>query len=390
MKRVLLIDYNVDKMGGVERVICTLANSLLDYYDVQMCSVYKHSGAPYYDYDKRVGITYLIDNSRCLSTKMKSQLGFLLARVPEKVIELTYYNARIREYVQKSVIDKVDVVIFGRRASALDFLPYMDDFAGKIIVREANHYYYTDERERERLRRIFPNRVDTFILSSQENLEAYRRLFHDKAIRLRKLYNPIGISIGDSVVEREKSIIGVGRFSRQKGFELLIEAYAIVHNEYPDWKLKLIGDGTYKQKYVKMCRKRGLSNCVEMYPSSTIVEEYQKAGIYVMTSRDEGYANSLVEAMACGTPSISVDWVMGVREIVIDSVNGIIVPLKDRMKYFCSNDVEKEDIRNLADSILCLIKDDIKRKVLGMNASAIVCGREKETIIKEWIGIIEE
>lgn len=388
MKKILLVDYNADKMGGVERVICTLANNLLPYYNVQVCSIYKHSGIPYYSYDEAINIDYLIDNSECLSTKAKSQSGFLLARVPEKIVELLRYSSTIRKYVNDN-IDRYDVVIFGRRTAALDFLPYMVEYKGKVIVREANHYYYTNAYERKKLKQLFPQLVDCFILSSDENLEAYKYLFGDSKINLKKLYNPLGIEINNNIIEREKSILGVGRFSRQKGFELLIEAFDIVHKEYPDWKLKLIGNGTYRQKYTRLCKKKNLLNSVEMYPSSNIVNEYKRAGIYVMTSRDEGYANSLVEAMACGTPSISVDWLMGVRDIINNNENGIIVNLKDRMKYFFKNSIEREDIDNLAKTIIELVNNEDYRQYLGNNAKEIIVGRDKKTIINEWMEIID-
>lgn len=389
MKKILLIDYAIDKLGGVERVINTLAISLSELYYIDICSVYKYSESPFFNYPENINRRYLINLSKLPSTKSKSMVAFIFFRSFEKIFEMTFYKKAIKTYCNQE-INKYDVVIFGRTKAAVDFLPYMENYNGKIIVRDATHLYDTAKRNQAFMKTYFPRKVDTFVVSSEESIVAYRNFFGDETIKIRKIYNPLGIEPKNSHNGECKLITGVGRYSRQKGFENLIYAFSIVHKKNPEWRLALLGTGRKYGKYKKLCKRLGIIQSVEFRKSDNIVEDYDKTGIYIMSSRYEGYANALVEALACGVPSISYDWYMGVEDIIINVENGIIVPLKNRKKYFQTNNVDKEDVENLAKAITNLIEDKQLRISLGKNAVKIAKSREKECIINEWIKIIEE
>ena len=106
-----------------------------------------------------------------------------------------------------------------------------------------------------------------------------------------------------------------------------------------------------------------------------------------MSSRYEGYANSLVEALACGIPSISYDWLTGPDEIIKNNVNGLIVNVENRIK-FLSGEVNSHDINELAKAIIHLIENQDVCKKLSENSIKIVESSDKNKIIAEWEKII--
>lgn len=386
--KVLFIDFALDKLGGVERVICTLANGLCDKNNVEACSVYKNSKNPFYKYKEEIRINYLIDNSSKPSTKSKTKLGFYFYRTFEKVCEMFYINKRIKTFCTQK-IPEFDVIIFGRTEVAIKFLPFMKKYNGKIIVRDANHLYSVNIWCKKCIKKYFPNMVSTFIVSSEESLKLYNNFFSDSHITIKKLYNPLGISPRMCNCLENKRILGVGRYCYEKGFENLIFAFAQIHQKFPEWKLALVGGGQDEARYIRICKKLGVFEKVELYKSADIVEDYCKAGIFVMSSRGEGYANALVEALSCGVPSITYDWYVGANDIVEDGENGLIVHLKDRDKYFRTKEIDMEDVINLADAISRLIQNDDLRMKLSQNAIKINESRQCTSIINEWEKIIE-
>lgn len=388
MKKILLIDYAIDKLGGVERVINTLAISLSKLYCVNICSVYKYSESPFFKYPKNINRRYLIDLSKLPSTKSKSMVAFTFFRCFEKTIELTFYKKTIKKYCGQEM-NKYDVVIFGRTMAAVDFLPFMENYNGKVIVRDATHLYDTIKKNQAFMKKFFPGKVDTFVVSSEESIAAYQNFFKDDEIKIEKIYNPLGIEPQVANCLEHNQIMGVGRYSKEKGFNNLIRAFAIVHKKHPDWRLLLLGAGREYKKYKRLCKKLDIMQNVTFRKSEDIVEDYCKTGIFVITSRHEGYANALVEALVCGVPSISFDWYMGVDDIIQDGWTGYVVKLKDRDKYYRGID-EKENIENLASKIIYLIENPDERKRLSKNSVEISKSRNLDKIIEEWIAIIEK
>lgn len=386
--KILFIDYALDKLGGVERVISTLANELNKKYSVEVCSVYRNNTETFYQYDKDIKFHYLINNASNLSTKCKTKIGFFICRSFEKMGELIYTNRRIKNFCTKEM-PEYDVVIFGRKEVATEFLPFMKKGNVRVIVRDANHIFYASKKVKERLKKYFPCMVSTFVVSSEESLKLYNEFFSDSHVNIIKLYNPLGILPQKCNCLENKKILGVGRYCQEKGFENLILAFARIYHEFPDWELALVGGGLEEKHYLHMCRKLGILDRVKLYRSANIVEEYCNAGIFVMSSRGEGYANALVEALACGVPSITYDWYAGADDIVRHGENGLIVHLKDRGKYFRSAQTDTEDVIKLSDAIRSLIQNDDLRMKLSKNAIEINESRQCTSIINKWEKIIE-
>lgn len=124
-----------------------------------------------------------------------------------------------------------------------------------------------------------------------------------------------------------KVVLAVGRLTHQKGFDLLIEAFSLLADKHSDWNLLVIGEGFLRDYLEQQIRALDLSERIFLVGRvGNIGEFYTQANLYVMTSRFEGFPNSLVEALAHGLPAVSFDCDTGPRDIIRQGVDGLLVP----------------------------------------------------------------
>jgi glycosyltransferase involved in cell wall biosynthesis len=161
-------------------------------------------------------------------------------------------------------------------------------------------------------------------------------------------------------------ICGAGRLTRQKGFDVLIESLAIVRDSIPGARLLLLGEGGQRRALEGEARARGLADAVVFAGHRRDVRAILSAvDVYALSSRNEGMANTLLEAMSVGAPIVATD-VSGTAEAVSDGVAALIVP--------------PEDPRALADALVRVLGDVTLAAGLGRAArerAAIQFGRER-------------
>jgi glycosyltransferase involved in cell wall biosynthesis len=125
-------------------------------------------------------------------------------------------------------------------------------------------------------------------------------------------------------------LMGLGRFEAQKGFDLLIRAFARLSVSHPDWRLLLVGDGSQASELKKLVELLQLQERVYMPGSARRPRDWLRlADLFVFSSRFEGFPNALLEAMASGLPVISFDCPSGPGEIIEHGRNGMLVKTID-------------------------------------------------------------
>lgn len=129
------------------------------------------------------------------------------------------------------------------------------------------------------------------------------------------------------LMNRRPCVLSVGRLSWEKGHVLLIDAWARVTAEFPDWQLRIVGEGPLRHALEEQVARLGLSGSVSLPGmSGDVAGEYGAASIFVLPSRFEGFPNSLLEAMAFGCAPIATDSAGASVEIIQPGVNGALVP----------------------------------------------------------------
>jgi glycosyltransferase involved in cell wall biosynthesis len=138
--------------------------------------------------------------------------------------------------------------------------------------------------------------------------------------------NPVALRPERPAPLSNPTVITVGRLAPEKNHEALIEAFARLAATHPQWRLKIFGDGNLRDSLADYSRERGVADRVLLPgPTEQVERELQDSSIFALSSDAEGLPLALIEAMTCGVPCVSFDCSPGIREIITDGVDGIVV-----------------------------------------------------------------
>ena len=128
----------------------------------------------------------------------------------------------------------------------------------------------------------------------------------------------------------DKIIVAVGRLVKLKQMNALIDAFSMVCSDYPDWRLAILGEGPERTALENQISSEGLGDRIALVGMvGNVGEWYELADLCVMTSKYEGFGNTLIEALSYGVPVLSFDCDTGPREIIRDGIDGYLVPPDD-------------------------------------------------------------
>ena len=232
--------------------------------------------------------------------------------------------------------------------------------------------------------------ADAMICNSEYTKSFYLSKYPEHADRVFAVYNYINVeeinsqsqeAVEDSYLQflenHPQTVVSVGRFCKEKGFEYLIESFARARQENTQLGLVLVGDGDYLNRYQDIIEKTGVREHIYLTGFQKNPYKYMaKCSTFVLSSLSEGFPNVLAEAMALGLPVIATNCRSGPGEILRKDCDytavtdtyaecdyGIITP------EMTDGDNENA-ISQLAAAILALLADPEKRKAYGAQAKA--------------------
>lgn len=124
-----------------------------------------------------------------------------------------------------------------------------------------------------------------------------------------------------------RRLLAVGRLEREKGFDLLLEAFSRIAGECEEWGLFIVGDGSLKGELGEMIQALRLDGRVFLVGAvGNMADWYSSSDLFVLSSRFEGFPNALLEALSYGVPAVSFDCDTGPREILRPGQDGLLVP----------------------------------------------------------------
>lgn len=227
------------------------------------------------------------------------------------------------------------------------------------------------------LRRVAYPFADALIVQSRA-----ARVWADKrfvATRTHAIPNPVtpvfSAPENDAPIARKPIVLAVGRLSPEKRFDLLIRAFASVSRKHAEWALVIVGQGPRSSDLMRLAAAL-LPEKAVVFPGlvKDVEHYYREAGLFVLSSRYEGFPNALIEAMACGCPVIATDCPGGTAEIVRHGVDGVLIP--------------PEELEPLAREMDRLMGDAAERYRLGTQAAEVSGRFGVDRILSLWEGVL--
>lgn len=174
---------------------------------------------------------------------------------------------------------------------------------------------------------------------------------------------------------RARTLLAVGRLAPEKGFDLLIDAFAEIAAQHRDWRLLILGEGPLRAELARAVHARGLDARITLPGFDPHIRAAMRgADLFVLSSRYEGFPNALLEAMTEGLACVSFDCDAGPRELIEQRVNGWLVP--------------PGDAHALAAALDTLMRDAGARARLGQQARAISHAYSLPGILAQWNALL--
>lgn len=348
--------------GGMERMLSVIANALCANYDITVITAFNSGRPDFFGFEdgvRRVDLGIIRDD-------------FAPNRLRQE------YKARLERYL----VDNPQDVTISLGSLEYFFLPTLKDGSRKVLWFHfaLNYDVMTCHMSRFRLvnrlvgtlktyRRFWiTRRYDHVVCLSKEDLKRWRRHISN----VSQIYNPITITKTKEPDYSSKRVIAVGRLDGQKGFDLLIEAWKLEHERFPDWSLDIYGEGDLREPLQQQIDDLGLSGSIVLRGrTQNISQEYARHSIMVLSSRFEGFGLVLCEASACGIPQVSFNCESGPSEIIEDQKSGILVK-------------RVGDIHGLASALGELMSNENARRRMGQYAEQLSHRFDLTEIVSQW------
>ncbi|WP_074428711.1 glycosyltransferase family 4 protein [Edwardsiella tarda] len=360
MKKICFFIGSMNLTGGTERVTSVIANELLlQKFQVNILSV-QCGDNPFFNISDGVIVDQLYDVA-----------GRGVTRLPKTIFNL-------RRYL---VSHKIDILIVVDSILSIYTLPAVCGLNIRHICWEHFNYNVSlGKRSRVLARKLAAKYSDDIVTLTDRDKKLWMNNNRMHA-RLTTVPNPITIEPPISTsFSRDKIILAVGRLTYQKGFDLLLQAWSLFSKKFPDWRLRIIGDGEDKSMLEKLRKELFIESSSEILPKTkNIASHYQQASFFVMSSRFEGLPLVLIEAQAYGLPAISFDCDTGPSEIIENNKSG----------WLCDADNVAALADGLSDAI-CFSQNPINYKLYSTAAVMNTERFQLSNVVSDWVALLSK
>ena len=361
--------------GGMERVLSRKVNYLAQAgHEVSIITFNQQGRKPFFELHPSV-VCYDL-----AIPYEQYQKGGILNRLA-LYVRLPQLHRLHRKRLEQLLLKlKADIVVsmFNEEAS---FLPSIQDGSHKILeFHFSKHNGLKDLRRGiwrliDELRAKKDERIvrpfDRFVVLTEEDATLWGALPN-----LRVIPNPLPFYSDSPSDCSAHQLLAMGRYDEQKHFDLLIDLWAQLAPDYPDWRLVIAGDGKLRPEHTAQVERLGLKSVELMRPTHQVQELYRASSIYTMTSRYEGLPMVLIEAQQMGLPIVSFACPCGPRDVITDGVDGYLLEVGDHAGFI-------QALRRLMDS-------EAERQRMGAAARIASERYDLEHIMKSWLALFDE
>jgi glycosyltransferase involved in cell wall biosynthesis len=233
------------------------------------------------------------------------------------------------------------------------------DTAGMPVI-GMSHESYAATRGSSRYRRVKRYFAGADLLLALTGADADAWAFDDMS-NAAAMPNPVHVTPASFSPRTEPVVVRLGRLSFEKGQDMLLDAWAEVASRHPSWRLRLYGTGPEEDALRRRASELGLDASVE-FPGATsdLESALTGASVFALSSREEGFPMAIIEAMAYGLPTVAFDCAPGVRELLTDGHDGLIVTPGNTVEFAAALDRLMDD-EGLRDSLGEAARESVRR-----------------------------
>ncbi|MDX3644436.1 glycosyltransferase family 4 protein [Streptomyces sp. MB09-02B] len=393
--KITFLLHNAYAIGGTVRSTLNLAGALAARHDVEVVSVLRTEDRPLLGVSGKVRLVPLVDERPDAASYDGAHelMSRPSAVVPPTEVLAHRYTAltdeRLRAFLDTTDADVVVatrpalVVALAGHGSVGSRRPPGASRAsratrrGPLLIGQEhlsydNHVPGVREAQNEAIRRL-----DAFVTVSVRDAADHRRHLPGLRTRFTNIGNAAPRPKAEPSDLRAPLVVAAGRLFPVKRYDLLVEAFAKVVAERPEWRLRIYGKGPERANLRALIDTLGLNDHVFlMGPSATLETEWAKASVAAVSSEWESFGMTILEAMHAGVPAVATDCPHGPGEIVTDGTDGLLVT--------------PGDPNALATGLLRLIDDPELRQRVGTAGRTTVQRYAPRTIAAEYEQLIAD
>jgi GalNAc-alpha-(1->4)-GalNAc-alpha-(1->3)-diNAcBac-PP-undecaprenol alpha-1,4-N-acetyl-D-galactosaminyltransferase len=348
--------------GGAERVMSLLAGELVVRGHEVWLVTLAQTGDDFFRVDPRVH---------------RLRLG--LSRESTRIWDAVYTNVSRIRTLRRAVMSAAPHVVlsFMTRTNVLVLLACTGLPVRVVVSERVDPASHRETLFWQGLRVLLYQRADAVVVQTERIATWFRRRLWRRE-RVVVIPNPAVPSEQTSDPGEEPPqpfILGAGRLVHQKGFDILIRAFAVVATDAPQLRLVIAGEGPDAQQLRDLAAGLGLGSRVTFLGNVRDLSALMRYAVaFVLSSRYEGFPNVLLEALACGLPTVAADCPVGPREILAGGQYGLLVPCNDAAA--------------LARAIARLVADAELRQQLSALGPIATAPYEKRRVVDAWESLL--
>ena len=358
--KICFFSGDFSRSGGTERVGSIIANALSEAgYPVAMLSFW-NGGQPFFHLNEKVKLYYL------LSPKTEGKL----------YRTYIYPIVKLHRFIKKNKID----IIIDIDTELARFTSYAIQRTKCRQISWEHFNYWTmlklNEKKRFKAKELIKKSASKLVVLTEEDRKKHIAEYKLDPNFVVTMPNPCISNVTLAYNYNHKTFLAVGRLTPQKKIDALLDAWNLIQDKCPEWKVVIVGKGELEVELKQYAENLHLKRIVWAGHTKHVEEYYEKAACYVLSSDYEGFPMVILEAQSYGLPVISFDCKTGPRDLVLDGINGYLV--------------EDGNVKQLAERMLKFTQNEKNALIMSAEATNNVQKYNLETITTKWINLIDE
>ena len=383
-RRVVLLARTVDEVGGLQRVLHTLAAGFVERgHLVELIGMMPAPPGARLPHSSGYRTTVLNDRPEHYPWHPVAAGDALRAdRWAKELVRRGQHRRAVRRLRDRLLDGDAPIVVSGQ-VGPMDWLEDAHVPVRAVVGMSHESYDAAVSREPdlarwiptryERIRRHYRD-VDRFLVLTDEDAERYRADGFDK---VGVMPNPVPVWPEQPSPLTDPVVVAVGRLAPEKRFDLLIEAWQHVRVRAPGWRLEIVGDGPLREALQAQIERMQLADEVTLVGHvDDVTGRLVRSSVFALSSEREGLPLAVAEALAAGLPVVAFDCAPGVRALVRTGQDGLVVP--------------PLDVAALADALASVLEDSALRHRLGTHARRSAQAWSLPVVLDRWDALFDE